>query len=62
MSISKYGNTSLEQEYNNARSLISKNRNAINALVDALLEKNQLKEDEIDAILTNGIINTQKNK
>ena len=55
-------NAILEQEYNNARSLISKNRNAINALVDALLEKNQLKEDEIDAILTNGILNTQKNK
>lgn len=45
-------NQILQQEYANAKQLIADNRKAIDALVAALLEKNQLKEEEIDAIFS----------
>ena len=45
-------NQILQQEYANAKQLIADNKKAIDALVDALLEKNQLKEEEIDEIFS----------
>lgn len=53
-------NEILEHEYKNAKYLIAKNKDAIDALVKALLEKNQLKENEIDEILKNNICEQDK--
>ena len=44
-------NEILEAELSSAKQAIAENRDAIDALVDALLERNHLKGDEIDAIL-----------
>jgi ATP-dependent Zn protease len=45
-------NAILNDELKNAISLIEKNKAAIDALVNALMERNHLKENEIDAILS----------
>ncbi|MBR2296583.1 MAG: AAA family ATPase, partial [Clostridia bacterium] len=50
-------NQILEEELKKAIELISKNKNAIDALVDALLENSQLRENEIDEILSANVTN-----
>ena len=45
-------NEILDGELRRAVELIGKNRPAMDALIAALVEKNQLKGDEIDAILS----------
>ena len=44
-------NQLLREELANAVALIEKNRNAMDALVDELIRKNHLKEQEIDAVI-----------
>jgi ATP-dependent Zn protease len=43
-------NAMLEEELQNAIRIIEANKQAIDSIVDALMEKSHLKEDEIDAI------------
>ena len=43
---------SFRSELENAKVIIRENREAMDALVAALLEKNRLKGDEIDAVLS----------
>ena len=49
-------NEILKEELANAVSIISENKNGIDALTDALLQSNHLKEGEIDNILSKTVV------
>ncbi|MBE6630230.1 MAG: AAA family ATPase [Ruminococcaceae bacterium] len=52
-------NAMLEQELETAIKLIKTNKRAIDAMVDALMEKNHLKENEIDDIFGRTVVSTE---
>jgi ATP-dependent Zn protease len=53
-------NTLLEQELGRAIRIIKANQTAIDTMVEALLQKNHLKENEIDEIFKKTVNRTEK--
>ena len=52
-------NLMLNEELDRAIKIIEANKQAIDAMVDALMEKNHLKENEIDDIFSRTVVSTE---